>query len=325
MSERFPLPSSPRESRAETADGDVIDLPRPERVRDEQPSAAKILTAEKESSVMTEERFLHEIDRLKQQAGKIAASWMSKYEEAKESDLPQLFNKFEEFLQKRENALFSLEIPDGLDPRIATAIKHFDKNVTMSFGNGTLFQGNGATAEVYEVAGHPEFCWKFVTNQEKYNVDNHIRVEFNLLNKMRGLQRGRVRTPEAYFLRIHPRDGHSFGMERVEGKNLSQILEHPEQFPEFVKIAKQMDRTQVLQEVTDFVHAMHTEKGITHGDLFRRNIMLDRTGALFIIDFGKAKRHESDTNTRDMAREKDIACVNSEVQSFFKGIDNLYI
>lgn len=180
-----------------------------------------------------------------------------------------------------------------------------------------------ATAEVYEVVGHPQLCWKFVTSQDKYNENNHVRVEFNLLSKMRSFQCGRVRTPTPYFLRIHPRDGHSFGMERVDGKNLSQILERPNESPELIAVAKEIDRERLLHELTDFIHAMHSVKAITHGDLFQRNIMLDHAGQIFIVDFGKGKFHDMDTKARDLLEETDLATINSEVRSFFASIDKI--
>lgn len=108
----------------------------------ERPLGGKVLEV-KESSTMTEEKFLNEIERLKHNAGQLAARWMVRYDEADEVDLPRLRNEFNEFLQKREKALFSLEIPDGLDPALVAEIKQFDQNVVLSFGNTTLFQGNG--------------------------------------------------------------------------------------------------------------------------------------------------------------------------------------
>jgi RIO-like serine/threonine protein kinase len=70
---------------------------------------------------------------------------------------------------------------------------------------------------------------------------------------------------------------------------------------------------------------MHTESKIAHNDLFKRNIMLDEDGNLFVIDFGKAKLHEIDNPMRDMQFESDRARIDGEIRSFFGDIDKLDI
>ncbi|MHB1086284.1 MAG: protein kinase domain-containing protein [Minisyncoccota bacterium] len=274
-----------------------------------------------------ERTFLDGIDRLQRSSAKeLATKWDAEYERLLDSRagkdaFKDLFSRFTEFTDKREKALLSIEVPDGLDESVLAEIKEFDRNVILSFRNASLFQGNGATAEVYEVSGHPHMCVKFITNQAKYNENNHLRTEFALLSAASGLRAGRVRTPVPYFLRIHPREGHSFGMEKVEGRSLSQILERPEDNLDLIRIAKGLDREQVMAELNQFVLKMH-EAGITHNDLRRRNIMLDREGNLFVIDFGRAKRDQTE-DQRHMFRESDRAAIDGEVRAFFADIDKI--
>lgn len=276
-----------------------------------------------------EQAFLQGIEQLRREgAGQLAIGWENKYdalldERAEDAAVKKFFVQFSEFQKKREDALFSLEIPDDLDETLTAEMRGFDKDIVMSFGNATLFQGNGGTAEVYEVLGHPKICAKFITNQARYNENNHLRTEFALMKAVRELHYGHVRTPKPYFLRIHSRDGHSFAMEKVDGKNLSQIIERPAECAEFVALAKKLDREQVLAELTQFVGLVH-EKGITHNDLFQRNIMLDRGGNLFVIDFGKGKKDETEA-LHHMHRESDLAQLNSEIRSFFTKIDKIEI
>jgi tRNA A-37 threonylcarbamoyl transferase component Bud32 len=247
--------------------------------------------------------------------------WLEKYEVADDKDMEALEHSLREFTERREVALFSMETPDGLDENVVKEIKDFDTNVLLSFRNPSLFQGNGATAEVYEMLGHPGICVKFIINQDRYDENNHIRTEFNFLNAVRNIKYGRVRVPKPYFLRIHPRDGHSYGMERVNGSSLSQILERPEENGDLIALSKRLDRQQVIEEFAGFVTRMH-EQGITHNDIYLRNLMLDQDGGLFLIDFGKAKRDESE-NARVMHQESDLASLNSEIRSFFQSIDKL--
>ena len=282
---------------------------------------------EKHKGHLNEAHFLAGLERLRREgAGELAQRWEQDYDNlhiarAKHGALKTFFEKFASFEKKREEALFSMEVPAGLDQSIVAEIKDFDINVVLSFRNPSLFQGNGATAEVYEVLGHPGICVKFITDQARYNENNHIRVEFGFLNAVRNVQSGRVRSPKPYFLRIHPRDGHSYGMERVDGASLSQLLEKPQERADLITVAKLLDRTQIIQEFKGFVMHMH-ELGVTHNDIAMRNIMLDREGKLFLIDYGKARRNENE-NAHAMRCESDLASLESELSSFFQEIDKL--
>ena len=271
-----------------------------------------------------EAHFMRKIEELKfQGANALATRWINEYDETDPLDSKKFFERFDTFLKKREDALFSLDIPPGLDDRLVEEIKQFDKNITLSFGNASLFQGNGATAETYQIMGHPGICVKFITNQSRYNENNHMRLEFALLDKVRNIKVGRVRAPSGYFLRIHPRDGHSFGMEKVQGKTLSQITEKPGEYAELVAVAKGLDVDSVVADLRAFVERMHKEGGITHNDLFDRNLMLDRDGTVFVIDFGKAAQYESNAPMRDIEEQRDLAVAENSVRSFFAKIDNL--
>ena len=268
------------------------------------------------------ERLEQSISRsLEQLPEPLQLTWQNRFKDATDNELEALDIELRDHLEKREAALMSIEMPDNLDQSLVEEIKEFDRNVALSFRNGALFQGNGATAEVYEVLGHPQMCVKFITNQERYNENNNLRVEFSLLGATTNIRAGRVRTPVPYFLRMHPKEGHSFGMEKVEGKSLSQILENPSDCPELVTVAKSLARDEVREELKRFIIALH-DRGITHNDLYKRNIMLDRSGNLFVIDFGKAKRDETEAQ-RHMNRERDLTSIESEIRSFFAGIDNI--
>ena len=147
--------------------------------------------------------------------------------------------------------------------------------------------------------------------------------EFGFLRSVSNLEYGRIRSPKPYFLRIHPTEGHSYGMEKVEGKSLSQILEKPEDAAELVSLAQQFDRTAISEELTKFVNLMH-ERGITHNDIRLRNLMFDHAGNWFVIDYGKARRDEKQ-EVHEMHRESDLAALRSELHTFFTEIDKLHI
>lgn len=274
-----------------------------------------------------EQHFLSGIDRLhKEGAAELARRWEAAYDKlsgnsATGAELDRLFEEFDTFRDKRESALASMETAENLPPDISEEIRSFDKDVLSSFRNATLFQGNGATAEVYAMIGHPEICIKFIVNQERYDEGNHIRTEFRLLNAMRDVRSGRIRVPMPYFLRIHAREGHSYGMECIHGKSLSQIIEKPHENSDLVTFAKELPRNAIQDEFVQFIQRMH-ELEITHNDIRLRNIMLDHDGNFYLIDFGKAQQDEEST-MRDMHQESDFAALKQELRYFFEEIDKI--
>jgi tRNA A-37 threonylcarbamoyl transferase component Bud32 len=185
------------------------------------------------------------------------------------------------------------------------------------------FLGNGYTAEVYELPIAPHLCVKYIHDQQAYNENNHMRVEYDFLCRLYDLSEKNIRTPIPAFLRIHPSKGHAYGMEKVNGKSLSQILEKPDENEGLINIVHEMDKNEVLTAMKAYIEKMHDMK-ITHNDLFMRNIMLDRDGNFFVIDFGKAK-HEDLGEDREEERKRDLFLANNEISLFFNKIDKLEI
>ena len=165
-------------------------------------------------------------------------------------------------------------------------------------------------------------CIKFITDQEMYNQNNHIRVEYERLKQTHAATAGEtVGVPHPVFLRIHAKEGHSYGMEKINGANLSQLTEYPDKYPDVIAIAKTVDREASQKDLATFVRKMH-EGGVTHGDLFRRNLMLDTSGRLFVIDFGKAKIIEY-AGDREEARKSDLYTADLALKEFFAELDKL--
>lgn len=278
-----------------------------------------------------EAAFLKQLENLKREGAEVAMlakRWETEYEKLLDDDAMNvsffdLFKRFSGFLEKRQDALNAIDIPPGTDPALAQELREFDAKVARSFGNQDLFLGNGATAEVYEMVGHPNICVKYITDQGRYNEGNHMRTEFAFLKDLRGFTRGKVRTPTPYFLRIHPKDGHSYGMERIYGRSMSQILEKPLDSTDLIAVAKTLDRNAVINEVRTFLEGMHAQD-ITHNDLRARNIMLGVDGSIVIIDFGKGKKNETEARHAAFS-ENDMAAAIGEIRRFFSEIDNINI
>ncbi len=275
-----------------------------------------------------ETEFYGALDKLKKRnpdARTITERWEHEYERVLEegSDLDNFFNRFALFLEHRAEALHSIEINENVEPEVAAMITSFDRRVADAFGRHDLFLDRGSTAEVYALPGHEGICVKYITDQERYNENNHLRTEFRYLDTLSGLSYGHARLPRPYFLRIHPVDGHSYGMEHIKGKSLSQLLQKPDASPELIKFAKEADREAILDDLLGLVELLH-EHGVTHNDLKSRNIMFDATGEWFIIDFGKARR-EGPGEDHERLRKIDIASLKGEIREFFKKLDTISI
>jgi tRNA A-37 threonylcarbamoyl transferase component Bud32 len=268
---------------------------------------------------LCEREFLREIALLPKE---IANRWMAEFDDL-DTPTPAFFAKFQSFARMRNDALNStVETESNLSDELRKEISRAIGIIRSTFGDVNYFLGNGSTAEVYEFPIAPHLCIKYIHNQEEYDKHNHLRREFYFLEELRGFIHEGIRTPIPYFIDIHPSAGHSYGMEHIKGKSLSQILERPEENANLIQLIKEMDRKKVEMNLVGYISALYSKFRITHGDLFIRNIMLDENGEFRIIDFGKAKQEELGEDNERFARE-DIARLRSEIRLFFIKLDNL--
>ena len=254
----------------------------------------------------------------------MAQMWKDRYEDLIEVT-PDFFLEFQSFLKARHDALAGvMEIEPGLNEDIVAEILETEAYIQKTFGDPHHFLGNGRVAEVYEIPNAPHLCVKYVKDQVAYNDDNHLRTEFTYLEDLNDFVVNGIRAPKPYFVRIHPSEGHSYGMERINGKSLSQILERPAENVELIKKLKEMDTSSVRANFEAYIRTMHEKFGLTHGDLFMRNLMVDQEGNFFVIDFGKSKIEQVGED-HEMRRNSDLATLNSEVSIFLRKIDKIDI
>jgi tRNA A-37 threonylcarbamoyl transferase component Bud32 len=282
-------------------------------------------TPEKKSLAQLDNQIANTLEAL-EATGLNMARWNAEYE--KLPDDPAAFEAFQtklsDFEGRRSEALASFEFDVEVTPEEAEKIRHFDREIMSAFKDFDNYLGNGATAEVYALRADDTICVKFITDQGRYNENNHMRVEYERLAQVykhtRGLSQ-QVKVPHPIFLRIHAKEGHSYGMEKIHGQSLSRILEAPDENVELIAIAAKVDRTALLNELLAFVSAMH-ESGVTHCDLYKRNIMLDKDGHLCVIDFGKAKLIEYKGDREDRCKS-DVLNAQQSLRDFFAQIDAL--
>jgi len=274
---------------------------------------------EAETLEAQERRFFQ---KLKALPFDIAKRWEDEFDNLIEIN-GDFFDRFDSFLENRSGALANvLEIEPGLNEEIVAEIHEAERVIRETFGDPHHFLGNGRVAEVYELPLAPHLCVKYVKDNDAYSEGNHLRTEFAFLEDLREFSKASVRSPLPYFIRIHPSEGHSFGMEKIHGKSLSQILERPAENNELIELFKKADRAQIKVQLLEYIKALHENFKITHGDLFLRNIMMDTEGKLYVIDFGKAKIEQVGED-HEARRRTDVATITSEIGLFFESLDKI--
>jgi len=275
--------------------------------------------AEAKTLEAQERRFFQ---KLKALPSDLAKRWENEFDNLAEIN-EDFFDKFDSFLESRSGALSNvLEIEPGLNEEIVAEIHEAERVIRETFGDPHHFLGNGRVAEVYELPLAPHLCVKYVKDNDAYSEGNHLRTEFAFLEDLREFSKASVRSPLPYFIRIHPSEGHSYGMEKIHGKSLSQILERPAENSALIELFKMADRAQIKVQLLEYIKALHENFKITHGDLFLRNIMMDNEGNLYVIDFGKAKIEQVGED-HEARRNTDVATITSEIGLFFESLDKI--
>ena len=266
---------------------------------------------------LAEQRFY---DSLSSLPPEMAQTWLKKIED-KNSDPDQVVRDFNDFLVLRAKTLRGkVEILPSASESTESQLNHFITLIDSAFENPSHFLGSGRTAKVYSVPTASTTCIKFIVNDSP--VDIPVYSEVDILNTLNDFSVEGIRTPTVYFKQIGYGKQQFYGMERVQGTDLSQILANPRKNAELVNIARKMDRDDVIRRLVAYVTEMFKVHRITHGDLKQVNVMLDKNGDLFIIDFGKGKTEElgGDNEKRFLA---DIEELKREVGAFFVSIDRI--
>jgi tRNA A-37 threonylcarbamoyl transferase component Bud32 len=157
---------------------------------------------------------------------------------------------------------------------------------------------SGGAAKIYT---EPETgsCIKIMKNRHKaksvipFNLGASPKEEFSFLEELHGFEVSGVRSPIAEAC-IETGDAAIIIMERLNAVNLQHVLNGVAEMPEG------FDFDDFYQSLEAYIDKMHTEKSITHGDLYPRNIMIDmETGKPYVIDFGRSKKIKTTSNKID--------------------------
>ena len=238
-----------------------------------------------------------------------------------EEDIDKAIITIENVLSKRKEAKETLftsisEIKDEeLKEEVRTAVQQVEK----SFGNPSLFVGNGSVAEVYYLPQAPHVCVKYLVNPDKAKEHgNNFREESEHLHNMRGFVVEDIRVPDLFFYHMS-NFGTCFGMEKIEGKSINLITENPECI-DYLSILQGQDMKDVLRRMKNFISKMHSEKKLVHRDLTARNIMVDKNGKWYVIDFGRAKQIEIGDPSTEVSENADYGSAEGAIRALFAKI-----
>lgn len=265
--------------------------------------------------------FLQKLDSLPDE---LMQRWEDEYENLEDPENSDFFIRFNSFLENREKALYkNIEIAPETPEEIVDEIISLKENIKNEYGNPTSFLGEGRTAKVHIHPESPNVCVKYIKDVDTYTkTDIPLYKEYVRLRELQNFSFMGVRTPTPYFENTNGE--HMYGMERIMGNTLIQIMEKPEENAELVKLARTLNRKTVLNNLVCYVKEMHDKFKITHGDLEVINIMLGNDGDFYVIDFGKSK-YEEIGEDHELYRDNDMKTLKSAIEEFFAKIDRLDI
>lgn len=268
-----------------------------------------------------EDDFYRKAEQLPEE---LAETWIRDYEELEDPENSGFFERFNNFLEQRKQAIgFDLEFAPETPKNIVEEIAYLQKSLDSEYGNPKSFLGEGRTAKVHIHPKSPNVCIKYIKDVNSYTkTDIPLYQEYARLRELQNFNFSGVRTPTPYFEDAN--GGHIYGMERIIGNTFVQIMEKPEENQDLIRLARTLDREVALDNIVNYVQEMHNRFKITHNDLEVINIMLGNDGNLYIIDFGKSKLEEIGED-HELYRDNDIKTVKSAVKEFFIKIDNLDI
>lgn len=162
----------------------------------------------------------------------------------------------------------------------------------------------------------------FVPKEEKLKgvclkkVKEKPQIQYNDIEQeskyQEELRENGVNTPEI-LVSIDSPNGKYFLMERVDGYNISEVIQKPELMP------KKFDYENFCKALEEQIATMH-KVGIYHRDLHEKNIMINEDGLPVIIDFGTATYGSGS----DFTYEESVSMYNPKkgryefVNGFFK-------
>lgn len=249
----------------------------------------------------------------------IQNEWRDKVEQFDSFDVG--ISMVREFLEKRsasKERIFTT-IHTIKSEEVKNEVREVIHKVASTFGDPEYYLGEGTVSKVYRASYAPHVCVKYITHDNMLaKHGNTMSQEVQYLVDLDGFTAEGIHVPSVYF--EHMSDGIScFGMEAIDGKSLDKIIADPHSC-EFLEEIKKQDMKEVLRRMKKFVEKMHEEMKLVHRDFATRNIMIDKNGTWYVIDFGKAKRIEIGDTSTDMSQATDFPSAENAIRKLFAAI-----
>ncbi len=258
-------------------------------------------------------------DLLHQLPEELAEKWRQKIESV--TSLDDAILMIRNVLVARNNAKEKMftKIQDIKDPEIQEEVRGVIGIIESTLGNEDHFIGSGSIARVYTTPYAPHVCVKYIVDQNMLERHgNTMRQEVDYLVDLDTFCVEGIRIPRVYFQHMSE-NVTCFGMETVDGMSLDKIIENPHDCS-FLELLQKQDMAEVLRKMKVFLTKLQEEKKIVHRDLATRNIMVDKNGTWYVIDFGKAKKIEIGDDSTVMSEQADFAMAESSIRQLFAKI-----
>lgn len=183
-----------------------------------------------------------------------------------------------ETLEKKASGLGS-ETLRKLNAIIADPTNYIDKG-----GAGIVYRlPQGLCIKVMQVVRHD------MPGANKYDLGNDTHEEAQYLKELSKFEAKGVRSPRyiGHTKKKMPDGMDGIVMEELRATNLEKMFKGDEEMPEG------FDWHTFMDALEGYISALH-EKGIVHGDMAPRNVMVDKqTGLPRVIDFGRSFKKDT--------------------------------
>lgn len=216
------------------------------------------------------------------------------------SDIDAWFKKVHFF---ESDFAFGSEMKEKLKERIKNP-----ENLIGEGGIGSVMDlGNGVCVKLMENRENSP-------NKDMMDLGNNTKIEAEFQAQLDDFESEGVFSPRVYGYYVGER-GAAIVMEKLDAIDLQKIMAGKEDFPDDFDIDDFFDRLE------GYIQDVHEQKKIAHGDLFARNIMLDRkTGRPVVIDFGRAVNLKSEESVADKMADRDLKMIEDLYNKVLKFI-----
>lgn len=265
--------------------------------------------------------------------------WKTFLESLTENDCKKALKDLENIIEQRKQNQWKIS---GIkDAPTLEFIKREISLIERTKMNPNNFLGRGASGIVFMSDNKKTVCikWLHDKNKTKHNIHSECELQERAFDS---LDLKNKETSEKSPLKIPPtlnvientdplKD--FFTMDTVEGLNIEEIQESKERFSNLFNnnkeilenLLKKFESSNFICSLQECLKKIH-RAGIIHADLHTRNLMLDKKGDIYIIDFGNSidlLKTEAPYETIENLKERDLIALELMVKILIKTLKSL--